>query len=393
MTCGVVGSTSCEQVRGHQWNSEDRDARRGEEGESRAGSEGAQFAMIYRVNGVTNLPRRVTQKDVPVSFWPAQLRRPFPRGSVQSATVQSNRAWVGSVSLRLWPPFLFAGVRRSFSIHRLLSLASSRIAEEEKSFLAEFYFLEEISGSSTQEKKREILMEADDPAASFPLAKWRSDFSRAFQYYLDKSTPHTTERWIGTAGFAVIYCLRVYLVQGFYIVSYGLGIYLLNLLIGFLSPLVDPEIEVSDGLSLPTRGSDEFKPFVRRLPEFKFCLWHLICGCVVCIVQPTASLTLIHGSRDFQSLTLQHKYILSSISVSRYSITKAFCVAFVMTFFSVFDVPVFWPILLCYWVVLFCLTMKRQITHMIKYKYVPFNLGKQRYGGKKNSGNASRSSD
>ncbi|XP_042390629.1 protein RER1B-like [Zingiber officinale] len=190
-------------------------------------------------------------------------------------------------------------------------------------------------------------MEADDPAASFPLAKWRSDFSRAFQYYLDKSTPHTTERWIGTAGFAVIYCLRVYLVQGFYIVSYGLGIYLLNLLIGFLSPLVDPEIEVSDGLSLPTRGSDEFKPFVRRLPEFKF--W--------------------------------------------YSITKAFCVAFVMTFFSVFDVPVFWPILLCYWVVLFCLTMKRQITHMIKYKYVPFNLGKQRYGGKKNSGNASRSSD
>lgn len=113
-------------------------------------------------------------------------------------------------------------------------------------------------------------MEVDDPAASFSLAKWRSDFSRAFQYYLDKSTPHATERWIGTAGFSVIYCLRVYLVQGFYIVSYGLGIYLLNLLIGFLSPLVDPELEVSDGLALPTRGSDEFKPFIRRLPEFKF---------------------------------------------------------------------------------------------------------------------------
>ncbi|KAG4160549.1 hypothetical protein ERO13_D01G004450v2 [Gossypium hirsutum] len=49
--------------------------------------------------------------------------------------------------------------------------------------------------------------------------------------------------------------------------------------------------------------------------------------------------------------------------------TKAFCIAFVMTFFSVFDVPVFWPILLCYWIVLFVLTMRRQITHMIKYKY------------------------
>ena len=61
----------------------------------------------------------------------------------------------------------------------------------------------------------------------------------------------------------------------------------------------------------------------------------------------------------------------------RYAITKAFCVAFLMTFFSVFDVPVFWPILLCYWIVLFVLTMKRQIMHMIKYKYVPFSIGKQ----------------
>uniref|UniRef100_A0A0D9UVU0 Protein RER1 n=1 Tax=Leersia perrieri TaxID=77586 RepID=A0A0D9UVU0_9ORYZ len=60
-----------------------------------------------------------------------------------------------------------------------------------------------------------------------------------------------------------------------------------------------------------------------------------------------------------------------------------------MTFFSVFDVPVFWPILLCYWVVLFVLTMKRQIMHMIKYKYVPFSIGKQKYGGKKNVGSSS----
>lgn len=63
--------------------------------------------------------------------------------------------------------------------------------------------------------------------------------------------------------------------------------------------------------------------------------------------------------------------------ISRYAITKAFCIAFLMTFFSLFDVPVFWPILLCYWIVLFVLTMKRQIMHMIKYKYVPFNIGKQ----------------
>ena len=122
--------------------------------------------------------------------------------------------------------------------------------------------------------------------------------------------------------------------------TYALGIYILNLLIAFFSPQDDPEVaeELGEGGPvLPISASDEFRPFVRRLPEFKF--W--------------------------------------------YSIVKAFCIAFVLTFFSVFDVPVFWPILLFYWVVLFTVTMKRQILHMIKYRYVPFSFGKQRYNGKR----------
>ncbi|KAL0924554.1 hypothetical protein M5K25_005392 [Dendrobium thyrsiflorum] len=187
----------------------------------------------------------------------------------------------------------------------------------------------------------------DASGAYIALARWKNDFSRAFQYYLDRSTPHRVGRWLGTLAVALIYLLRVYLLQGFYIITYGLGIYLLNLLIGFLSPIVDPEVEGLDGASLPTRGSDEFKPFIRRLPEFKF--W--------------------------------------------YSITKAICIAFVMSFFSFFDVPVFWPILLFYWIVLFFLTMKRQIMHMIKYKYIPFNTGKQKYTGKKASAISSLARD
>ncbi|XWS29279.1 hypothetical protein CRYUN_Cryun24cG0014700 [Craigia yunnanensis] len=172
-----------------------------------------------------------------------------------------------------------------------------------------------------------------------PIAKWKSEFSMTFQYFLDRSTPHTIRRWLGTLAVAMIYVLRVYYVQGFYVISYGLGIYILNLLIGFLSPKVDPELEVLNGASLPTKGSDEFKPFIRRLPEFKF--W--------------------------------------------YAITKAFLVAFALTFFSMLDVPVFWPILLCYWIFLFFLTMKRQILHMIKYKYIPYDIGKQRYADKKSA--------
>ncbi|KAK6939646.1 Retrieval of early ER protein Rer1 [Dillenia turbinata] len=181
------------------------------------------------------------------------------------------------------------------------------------------------------------VLSSSDPSST-SLSKWSCTISQGFQYLLDKSTPHVFRRWIAFSAIAFIYALRVYLIQGFYIITYGLGIYILQLLIAFLSPQVDPEIEdLLDGPTLPTSNSDEFRPFVRRLPEFKF--W--------------------------------------------YSLTKAFCIAFVLTFFSAFDVPVFWPILLFYWLVLFVSTMKRQIMHMIKYKYVPFSFGKQKYSGKK----------
>lgn len=175
------------------------------------------------------------------------------------------------------------------------------------------------------------------------LSSWSAAVGRRYQHLLDKATPHVLRRWTALCVVALVYALRVgVFVQGFYVVTYGLGIYILNLLIAFLSPQVDPEIqEIIDGAgeggSLPTKSTDEFRPFVRRLPEFKF--W--------------------------------------------YSLIKAFCVAFTMTFFSAFDVPVFWPILLFYWLVLFTVTMKRQILHMIKYRYVPFSFGKQRYTGKK----------
>lgn len=61
----------------------------------------------------------------------------------------------------------------------------------------------------------------------------------------------------------------------------------------------------------------------------------------------------------------------------RYSAAKSFFFGMIATFFPVFDVPVFWPILLLYFFVLFFITMKRQIKHMIKHKYIPFDLGKK----------------
>ncbi|KAL8944014.1 MAG: hypothetical protein Q9216_000723 [Gyalolechia sp. 2 TL-2023] len=167
-----------------------------------------------------------------------------------------------------------------------------------------------------------------------------SRLGRIYQSYLDKSTPYTTYRWLGTGVLLLVFFLRIILAQGWYIVCYSLGIYLLNLFLAFLQPKIDPSLTQDEGLedgdagsSLPTKKDEEFRPFIRRLPEFKF--WH--------------------------------------------SATRAIAISFFCTWFSIFNVPVFWPVLVVYFLILFSLTMRRQIQHMIKYRYVPFSFGKARY--------------
>ena len=46
------------------------------------------------------------------------------------------------------------------------------------------------------------------------------------------------------------------------------------------------------------------------------------------------------------------------------------------------EVPEFWPILLLYWIILFFMTMKQQIKHMIKHRYIPVTIGKKKYDKK-----------
>jgi hypothetical protein len=108
-------------------------------------------------------------------------------------------------------------------------------------------------------------------------------------------------------------------------VAYSLGIYLLNLFLAFLQPKFDPsneaiDNEMEDGSAggLPTKQDEEFRPFIRRLPEFKF--W--------------------------------------------YSATRAIAIGFVCTWFGIFDVPVFWPVLVVYWLILFALTSEFSIQNV-----------------------------
>ncbi|ORX36599.1 retrieval of early ER protein Rer1 [Kockovaella imperatae] len=186
-------------------------------------------------------------------------------------------------------------------------------------------------------------------------------YARKFQMLLDRSTPHVMERWLVTLGLFLLFSLNVILRQGWYIVCYALAIYILNLFLAFLQPRFDPSLaddlaaeDVEEGApGLPGGGSkspgglkglfsgggddEEFRPFIRRLPEFKF--W--------------------------------------------YSATKATAIALTCTITRATDVPVYWPILLVYFLTLFALTMRRQIQHMIKYRYIPFDLGKKKGYGKK----------
>ena len=113
----------------------------------------------------------------------------------------------------------------------------------------------------------------------------------------------------------LLFFLRIIVAQGWYIVAYCLGIYLLNLFLAFLQPKFDPSLSQDEGLedgesSLPTNKDDEFRPFIRRLPEFKF--WH--------------------------------------------SATRAITISFFCSWFEIFNLPVFWPVLVMYWLILFSLT-------------------------------------
>ncbi len=177
----------------------------------------------------------------------------------------------------------------------------------------------------------------DESTKGNVVSRLYSRYSFHSQRMLDQITPYHLPRWIVNVLLLTFFMYRVIVLQGFYIIAYILGIFLLNQFILFLTPVVIEDMDDDeDEPHLPTKSDEEFRPFMRRLPEFKF--W--------------------------------------------YTAYKSLVVSILCTFFDVFDIPVFWPILVMYFITLFVVTMKRQIRHMIKHRYVPFSYGKVRYQGK-----------
>ncbi len=152
-------------------------------------------------------------------------------------------------------------------------------------------------------------MDSQEAQGRTPIERYNHLKLRVFQIYqtqLDKSVPQFFPRWGAFLFLLLAFMTRIVLAQGWYIICYGLGIYLLNLFLAFLTPKFDPSLEQAladeevesggDLGGLPTRGDQEFRPFIRRLPEFKFWL----------------------------------------------SASRATLVGFIMSWIPIFDIPVFW---------------------------------------------------
>ncbi len=156
----------------------------------------------------------------------------------------------------------------------------------------------------------------------------------------DKIIIYVAERWGIIAILLLFYFIRIFLCKGYYALTYCIGIHFLNSFIAFISPLNDPEDEElnlnNDNSFLPIKNNEEFRPFQRKLKEFQF--WNVMFW------------TLLIGIN--------------------------------LTFFESFDIPTFWPLLLVYFILIFILTMRHQIAHMIKYHYLPWDSGKKTYNPK-----------
>ena len=147
----------------------------------------------------------------------------------------------------------------------------------------------------------------------------------------DRLSLYRKTRWYIIILLSICYIIRLLITKGYQALTYCIGIHFLNSFIGFISPQIDPE---DTGESyLPTTKGEEFVPFQRKVKEFQ--LWE--------------------------------------------SMLYTLLIANLMTFFSVFDIPVFWPLLLFYFILVFVLTMRQQIKQMMKYNYLPWDVVKKEY--------------
>ncbi|KAL0248081.1 hypothetical protein GEMRC1_003318 [Eukaryota sp. GEM-RC1] len=150
---------------------------------------------------------------------------------------------------------------------------------------------------------------------------------------IDQTAPFVKIRWLVFVFFLLLFSTRVVVKDGFYIIAYACGIFLLLTLVTFLTPKSGLPSETNAELPIHQTDDDEFRPFIRKLPEFK--AW---------------------------------KHSMAATLLSLFA-----------TFIPFFDVPVYLPIIVIYFIGISFAMLRVHVSHWIKYRYLPFNLGKKQY--------------
>ncbi|CAG9319543.1 unnamed protein product [Blepharisma stoltei] len=153
----------------------------------------------------------------------------------------------------------------------------------------------------------------------------------SLQGFSDWISPHKGKRWLIAAIFLLIFLYRIICLEGFYLVACLSAMYLLGISLSFITPIMSNlEYQEQDNPALPSSEINEFKPFIRKLEEFS--LW-------------------------------RHSFICIIISNT-------------CTFIQFLDIKVPWPIFMIYFLALCIGTLKKQVSHIHKHGYNPFNFRK-----------------
>lgn len=155
------------------------------------------------------------------------------------------------------------------------------------------------------------------------------------QILMDKLSPCLKLRWAITGIIVAIYIIRIAIVRKYAVITYFSGIYLLHNFILFATPnddsIPDPFSDNYTGeITHPTIDND-FKPYVRKLPEYSFWLFS----------------------------------------------TGFICTAFFLTLFDFTDIPVFTPLLIFYFIFIFLITGVKMYYNSRLFKYNIFSAKKQ----------------
>lgn len=156
------------------------------------------------------------------------------------------------------------------------------------------------------------------------------DYKYLNQHLRDKISPFPTYRWAVTGVLALLYVIRLINIKSHAVITYCALVYLLHAFILFAtpkdnsipSPFENSTNEEEDNY-IPSNIDNDFKPYVRRLPEYDF-------------------------------------WVFTSEIVG---------VSYFLTFFSFTSIPVFVPILIIYFVFILLMTFWKLYKHSRKFQY------------------------